>query len=125
MIGQNTVKGRKTRNKVAELNEEIRRLKEKIAILQEDKEKFRKHRDSLASKVQMLGDPYSFISAALDKEKAKFERDRRDLFDGLQQTRHTLEGLKIANSRLKSALWMAGLIGVLAGLMLAPILVQL
>lgn len=122
MIGQNTIKGRKIRNEVIRLEAEIRKLKTANAILQEDKEELRRQKDNLEGQLRRIREPIRDQIAVIKDDYAKQHIETMNL---LRNYKAEVSGLEIKNSRLKDALWMVGLIGVVAGLMLAPILAQI
>lgn len=57
MIAHNTIKARKTRSQVARLQKKIADLNAQIAILQEDKEKYRSEKDRLATQLRRAQSP--------------------------------------------------------------------
>lgn len=122
MIGQNTVKGRKSRNEVIRLESEIRRLKTANAILQEDKEELRSQKDRLEGQLRRLREPIKEQIATIREDYSKQYSETMDL---LRKYKAEVSGLKVANGRLKDTIFYATAAGVIAGLLLAPYITNL
>lgn len=122
MIAHNTVKARKTRSQVARLQKRIADLNATIAILQEDKEKFRSERDRLTS--QLRKDQES-RTEGVRKTKEYYKEYYDELTDLLGKARNERDGLKTVNGRLKDGIFYAAIFGCVAGLLLAPYIISL
>lgn len=122
MIGQNTLKGRKTRSKVAQLEAAIWKLKTANAILQEDKEELRRQKDSLASRLHKED---VYMKERITTIREDYSKQYSETMDLLRKYKAEVSGLKVANGRLKDIIFYAAAAGVVAGLLLAPYITNL
>ena len=102
MIGQNTIKARKARSKVAELEAAIWKLKIANAILQEDKEELRRQKDSLASKLHKED---VYMKERITTIREDYSKQYSETMDLLRKYKAEVSGLKVANGRLKDTIF--------------------